>query len=225
MPSALTFTTAGDAVIAGRAIFQAAFQSGWSGRRAWVRGVILEHAWPPEAPLEKLHQLPHAPDGVYERSFQKPLLRAINLEQAGFRGRRLLIESTLVTPELVQRLAVPTPCRPLSIFRRLQNSPYPRIMDGFQDVLWMLQSDEATWEGSQLHMLNLLRWSSAGGDVEVVQASATHVVFAQAEAMRIGAVNAPAWRAGAAPDEHVHALWKRLSATLEVVCDRIPGAC
>lgn len=219
--AALTFETARDAVVAGRGIFQSAFWSGWSGRRMWLRGVIFEHDWPPDAPLEKLHQLPHAPDGVFERIFKKPLLRAINLEQAGFRGQRLLIEGTLLTPELEQELAVMTSGRPLTLFRTLQNSPYPELVDGFQDVLWMLEADPAAWGSSQLHMLNLLRWSSAGGDAEVVHASATHVVFAQAEAIRFGALNAPAWRAGGPTDKHVRQLWHRLTLTLARVHEGI----
>jgi hypothetical protein len=219
--AALTFETARDAVVAGRGIFQAAFRSGWSGRRIWLRGVILEHDWPPDAPLEKLHQLPLAPDGVSERIFKKPLLRAINLEQAGFRGQRLLIEGTLLTPELVEELAVTTSGRPLTLFRKLQNSPYPKLVDGFHDVLWMREADRAGWESAQLHMLNLLRWSSAGGDAEVVHASATHVVFAQAEAIRFGALSAPAWRAGGATDRHVRALWQRQALTLAAIHARM----
>ena len=85
----------------------------------------------------------------------------------------------------------------------------------------MLEADQAAWESPQLHMLNLLRWSSAGGDAEVIHASATHVVFAQAEAIRFGALNAPAWRAGGATDTHVRQLWHRLARTLGVMHARM----
>ena len=77
----------------------------------------------------------------------------------------------------------------------------------------MLVDDGEHWQRCLLHMLNLLRWSSEGGDAEIVQASATHLVFAQADAIRANMANAPAWR-GVATDAHVRAMWSRLGRAL-----------
>ena len=221
--AALTFTDARSAVVVGRAIFRTAFWSGWSSNRTWIRGLVSEHRWPPGAPLEKARPLRGAPVGVFERHFQRPLLNAINLEQSGFRGQRLLIEETLLSEELERSLATYVGGRPFAPFIKLDHSSYPRAVCDFKDVLWMLEGNDDEWRKSKLQMQNLLRWSSAGGDAELVQASATHLVFAQVDAIRFGLTNASAWR-GDKTDPHVRDLWSRLCHTLALAAQshRVP---
>lgn len=217
--AALTFRDVASAVIAGTAILCSAFDDGWSGDRVWLRGLISPHDWPLDSPLEKTKRLPGAPAGVFERHFYTPLLNAINLEQSGFRGQRLLIHQDLVTREVDEQLSIDVGGRSLSLFRRLKSSPYPRVTADYLDVLWMVTADPAHWSRRSLHMRNLLRWSSAGGDAEVVQASATLLVFAQAEAMRFGLLNALACR-GIGADRRLHALWAQLATALGVLEER-----
>ncbi len=220
--AALTFEKTIDAVSVGRTLFRAAFRRGDSRSRTWIRGAICPHDWPASAELEKTRQLPGAPPGVFERHFKTPLLEAINLEQAGFKGHRLLIAKSLLTPGIAAEMAVPVGGREYDIFRRLDHSDYPPALDDYVDVLWMVRSDSEAWGTSLLRMLNLLRWSSHGGDQELVHAAATHLVFAQADSIRFGLLDALAWPPNGRPD--VEALWTRLAELIALIPDRDASA-
>jgi hypothetical protein len=135
--ASLQFATIDDALLVGRAICLAAFQSGGRARRTWVRGVILEHGWPTSV-LAREFPLPNAPEGLYETRFSEHLLNAI-----------------------------PT-------------------CDGFRDVLWMVPEKIDEWPDWQVRMLDLLRWSARGGSAELEQAAATHLAFAEVEAILEG---------------------------------------
>lgn len=184
--AALQFATVDDALLVGRAIFLAAFKSGGRSRRSWVRGVILGHGEPTSA-LQEEHPLPNAPDGLFENRFSEHLLDAINVEQSGFKGQRLLIEASIATEAAARRLAVGVDGGKVAPFRRLGHSHYPTpICDGFRDVLWMVPLEPADWPGYRIRMLDLLRWSSEGGPAELEQAAATHLAFAEVDAILEG---------------------------------------
>jgi hypothetical protein len=184
--ASLQFATVDDALLVGRAIFLAAFESGGRMGRSWLRGVILEHGWPASV-LQRNHPLPNAPDGLFETRFSEHLLNAINVEQSGFKGQRLLIEGSIATEATGRRLAVKVGGGNLAPFRRLGHSHYPTpTCDGFRDVLWMLPDNPADWPNHRIRMLDLLRWSSGGGPAELEQAAATHLAFAEVDAILEG---------------------------------------
>jgi hypothetical protein len=180
------FASVDDALIVGSAVLNAAFTSGARTGRAWVRGVILEHGRPGEQ-LMTQHQLPHATAGLFETRFKEHLLNAVNVEQSGFKGQRLLIEGSLANETTGRRLAVPVEGGNLAPFRRLNHSHYPTpTCDGFRDVLWMLPAEPEDFAPKRIRMLDLLRWSTEGGPAELEQAAATHLVFAELEAILQG---------------------------------------
>lgn len=177
------FATVDDALLVGRAVCLAAFRAGGRGGRSWVRGVILEHGWPTSV-LQRQYPLPHAPNGLYETRFSEHLLNAINVEQSGFKGQRLLIEDTLATEATGRRLAIKVEGGNVAPFRRLKHSHYPTpTCDGFRDVLWMIPGNPADWPSRRIRMLDLLRWSAGGGPAELEQAAATHLAFAEVDAI------------------------------------------
>jgi len=180
--AALQFASATDAVAVGRALFGAAFARSARNRRLWIRGVVMRGSYP-GAPLQREEQLAGAPVGVFERHFTDSLLRAVNLEQSGFRGQRLLIDNDLVTPQLNQALGWGVGEGRLLPAHRLRYSSYPEGTENFSDVLWPVPGDIAVWRGSYTRLLDRLRWAAGGGDQESVQASATHLLFAEIDSI------------------------------------------
>lgn len=181
---ALQFLHAFEAIVVGRAILLNAFTRSNRARRIWLRGAVMKHGGP-KSRLDSIHAIDGCPDGIVDRQFREVLLNAVHVEQSGFRGQRLLVEGGL----LDDRLAVSTELvfskgRAFSPVRRLTYSGYPApVCDGFADVLWMVPAQLSAWENRKLRMLDLLRWSSKGGEEEMAQAAATHLVFAEADAM------------------------------------------
>jgi hypothetical protein len=130
--------------------------------------------------LQSEQQLEGAPTGVFERHFNGTLLRAINAEQSGFRGQRLLIEDPLITPHLTATLQVPVGEGAVLPAHRLRYSIAPL---GFHDVLWPMPEDPGQWPSFYRRLLDRLRWASDGGDFESLQASATHLLFAEIDSI------------------------------------------
>jgi hypothetical protein len=176
---ALQFRTTSDAVKVGRALFRAAFEKSTKSNRMWLRGVILK-AGAPGSELQHEGQLPGAPEGIFERHFADPVLSAINAEQAGFRGHRLLIESMLVTSQLHSEFGVAAPHGRINAASKLQFSVCP---SGFQDVLWPACENLSDWPHYQRKMLDRYRYAAAGGDSEWIHASATHLLFAELDSI------------------------------------------
>jgi hypothetical protein len=183
--AALQFATATDAVIVGRAIFRKTFARSARNRRLWIRGVVMSGSYP-DAALQREDQLAGAPAGVFERHFTDTLLRAVNVEQAGFRGQLLLIEEQLVTAQLENALSWQVGDGRLLPAHRLRYSQYPRGLDAYRDVLWPVADDIRRWPLSYTRLLDRLRWAADGGDAELVQASATHLLFAEIDAILHG---------------------------------------
>ena len=177
-----SFGTRTDAVTVGQAMMIEAFRRSSREQRVWI--AIMKRGGP-KSRLDTQIQLKGAPVGVFERQFKPALMEAIHVEQAGFRGQRLLIADDLIDDKLgAAHLRHRYNGADISPFCRLRYSRYPRpACDGFCDFLWMVPATLSLWDHRKLRMLDLLRWSCDGGDDEVSQAAATHLVFAEADAM------------------------------------------
>jgi len=185
--AALQFLHATDAVTAAQAMMTEAFRRSSREQRVWIRGAILRRGGP-KSRLDTQIQLKGAPVGVFERQFKEVLMEAIHVEQAGFRGQRLLIAGDLIDDKLeVAHVRRRYNGAAISPFCRLRYSRYPApVCDNFRDFLWMIPATLNAWDRRKGRMLDLLRWSGDGGDDEVTQAAATHLVFAEADAMLHG---------------------------------------
>jgi hypothetical protein len=186
--AALVCPTVSDAVTAGILIFKETFRrcgSLDSGReRHWIRGVIVELG---EAELEDTEALPGAAQRVEKRIFSDDLLEAINVEQSGFRGQRLLVAESLIDPVVEDRFRVPVMNE--QSLALLSNLEYSNGRSGFRDVLWMFPSNDPptdvdhSWQLMRRAMENRLRWAGEGGPGEFTQAAATQLVFAECNAI------------------------------------------
>jgi hypothetical protein len=185
--AALQFLHATDAVTVGQAMMLEAVRRSSREQRVWIRGAIMRRGGPTSR-LDTQVQLDGAPMGVFERQFKPVLMEAIHVEQAGFRGERLLIAEDLVDDKLEAAHARHRyDGTAISTFCRLRYSRYPEpVCDGFRDFLWMVPATLSAWDRRRGRMLDLLRWSGDGGDDEVAQAAATHLVFAEADAILHG---------------------------------------
>src|SRR4051794_11260730 len=105
--AALACREVSDAVALGLLVFKETFRRCGAldaGReRHWIRGVIVEMA---EAELESTQTLGGPASQVAKRVFSDDLLEAINIEQSGFRGQRLLVAESLIDPKVESRFAV-----------------------------------------------------------------------------------------------------------------------
>ncbi|HXB15669.1 MAG TPA: hypothetical protein VNV44_07965 [Solirubrobacteraceae bacterium] len=182
--AALQFRHPTDALTVGQAMMIEAFRRSSREQRVWIRGAIMKRGGP-RSRLDTEVQLEGAPAGVLERQFRPVLMEAIHVEQAGFRGHRLLISTDLIDDDLqAAHLRHRYSGADIAPFRRLRYSHYPSpVCDGFCDFLWMIPTTLSSWDRRKRRMLDLLRWSGDGGDDEVRQAAATHLVFAEADAM------------------------------------------
>lgn len=177
-----------DAVALGLVVFKETFRRCGAldaGReRHWIRGVIVEMA---EAELESTQTLAGPATQVAKRVFSDDLLEAINIEQSGFRGQRLLVAESLIDPNVESRFAVSLgDDRSLSLLTRLA---YSDALPGFRDALWMFPADQTpsnideSWRLMRRAMENRLRWAGEGGAGEFTQAAATQLVFAECNAI------------------------------------------
>lgn len=194
--AALQFASAADAVTVGKTILQECLRRSARNRRVWMRGVIMRGGGP-DAELTSEVPLDGCPDGIFERHFSDTLLRAVNAEQSGFRGQRLLIEGELVTPRLVESLGVSIGDGTLAPAHRLVYSVYPTGMEDFVDVLWPVSDDISAWPGTYRRLVDRLRWSARGGEHEISQSAATHLLFTEIDSI-IHALGGPSATPGAA---------------------------
>jgi hypothetical protein len=179
---ALLFGQPFTAIRAGRQIYRSAFALGKraSDERFWIRGVIAPAAFNARlrttAPLRK-------PFRHIEASQPGPsLLEALSIEQSGYKGMRLLIESSLVDDALRADLRIAMGRRSINPITRLKYSP---PVPNYLDVLWMIPdhlSGSGEWFQLAKRMNRRLRWSGQDA-MEFVQASATSLVFAECGAI------------------------------------------
>jgi hypothetical protein len=186
--AALIFREVTQAVEVGRLIFRDSFRRSGSpevgGERFWIRGVIRQMA---TTSLESTDALPGAASGVSKRIFSEDLMDAIHVEQSGYKGQRLLIQESLIDPDVSDAFKIPLGG---AVFHPLATLRYLPAVAGYRDVLWMFPPDggnetDEEWRLMKVAMQNRLRWSSAGSDEEFVQAAATQVLFAGCETVYV----------------------------------------
>jgi hypothetical protein len=168
---------------ASRRLYITAFLKSKRGadRRLWLRGAIEPLSSAGSLSGEK--PLSTALSRVRVRSYVGDLLDAIAVEKSGFKGMRLLLHSSLVTPELGTKYRIAVGKRFLMPFRELDNSSYPaRLVGNHQDYLWMASHEDDEWNGLQRTMASRLRWSARDSE-EFLQAAATQVVFHECAAI------------------------------------------
>lgn len=145
----------------------------------WIRGVIVPGD--EDTPLRSQRVLAEFAPTVIKYSYSKPLLAALTAEKSGYRGMRLLVESTLANAfhdsdgwvGLEKRL----------FLRKLKYSEYPAEGGAdFQDALWML-ADMPFNPTPLVQKMNLRLRIAAKDPEELAQAASTQVVFHEAHAI------------------------------------------
>jgi len=186
--AALIFHEVQQAVEVGRLIFRDSFRCSGSpevgGERFWIRGVIRQMA---TTSLESTDALPGVASGVSKRTFSEDLMDAIHVEQSGYKGQRLVIQESLVEPDVVDAFKIPIGG---AVFHPLATLRYIPAVAGYRDVLWMFPPSGGNetaeeWRLMKVAMQNRLRWASGGGDEEFLQAAATQVLFAGCETIYV----------------------------------------
>jgi hypothetical protein len=163
------------AVCIGVALYRAAFSVATSGRfaRPWLRGVIVPYSGNVTLKTEQ----PVGAANLRVTAFEGGLLDAVAVEKAGYKGMRLLIDSSLVNATLRGAHCLHLPDSTLlHVFKRLTNSPYPgRLSPGYDDIFWMASlADE--WQRLQWTMGRRLRFAAKDSE-EFLHAAATQLLF------------------------------------------------
>lgn len=140
-------------------------------RRMWLRGAIIGV----DEDVDVL-RVETERDGVAVTEYSAPLLEAIEIERAGFRGMRLMIARDLLTRPVKTEYRIPFAQRALIPFRRLNFSTYPLSIPDYDDVLWMATADEDQWDRRVRRMSSRMRYAARDTE-EIIQAAATQVVF------------------------------------------------
>jgi hypothetical protein len=180
--AALVFGATEDALAFIRELFTDAFAapSRAKDERLWMRGTVTAIQNP--GPLRHSAQLAgHGKVRVYR--LDGGLLDAIAVEKSGFKGMRIVVEESLLTPAVREHFHVQAGSRTLVPFKSLTNSVYPRrIAHVYEDFLWMARTEEAEWRKLKRSMSDRLRWSAQDGE-EFLQAASTQVVFNETAAI------------------------------------------
>jgi hypothetical protein len=185
--AALTTPDTKAAITVGRLIFRETFRRSGSletGReRIWIRGAIQEMA---ESNLEDTEALPAAASGISKRILSDDLLEAINVEQSGYKGQRLLVPESLIDRSVEEFFRIPV--GRTDFFFPLASLPRPDSKPGYRDVLWMFPNGKEEdiaeeWRLMLIAMANRLRWAGQGGDAEFLHAAATQLVFTECNAI------------------------------------------
>lgn len=181
--AAVVLPSIDSALAVGRTLFRAAFASMSADERTWLRGVII--GMPPTEPIEAVSGLAGSLTALIHRRFSDDLLRAIYVEQSGFRGHRLLVTESLIDEDLVAAQRIAVEGRTFHPLRRLDLSHAP---DGFRDLLWMYprSAEEGSWDDMRLAMRNRFRWAAGASEGEFIQAAATRLVFDECQAIVAG---------------------------------------
>jgi hypothetical protein len=171
--AALTFSSLLPALDAAKALYSAAFRR--KRGRVWLRGCIV--SLDGHDALRTSTTFSGKLDKIELNLYSKPLLEAIAVEKSGFKGMRLLVESSLINAEV--RATVKQPIGHLNFIPlcKLKAMHYPKRIDRlFVDYLWMASIDRDEFDDMRSIMAVRLR-GAAGDPEEFSQAAATQVVF------------------------------------------------
>ena len=174
---ALLFDKPSDAIDCGARLFRSAFVSRVqeSGERFWLRGVITDAG--NLTTIRTMSLLESTAGPVETGSYSPEVLDAIAAEKSGFKGMRLLVETSLLTPETKRATSLKIGDHFTARSRVLSLSTYPIPLVGrFCDVLWMATSDEAEWGALKALIARRVAHSARNTD-EFIHAAATDVVF------------------------------------------------
>jgi hypothetical protein len=148
--------------------------------RLWIRGAIVPAG---EGALRTERSAYGDAGNVKIFTYSREFFDAVSVEKSGFRGMRLLVRGSLLTPSARKTIAIPVGNRFLVPVKRLRHSTYPRgPAEDLQDFLWMASSEPADWERAQRRMSSRFR-DSTGDQEEFAQAAATQVLFHEATAI------------------------------------------
>jgi hypothetical protein len=176
---ALTYSNVQSALEVAQKMYLGAFEK--TNRRIWLRGCIVRRDGEDE--LRSATCFAGTLSKVQLMLYSKPLLEAISVEKAGYKGMRLLVSRGVITPAL--KAAVKQPMGHLNFIplTKLRNSTYPKkLEETFVDYLWMGTSNRECFD--ELNKIMAVRLRTAANDSEeFVQAAATQVVFHECAAI------------------------------------------
>ncbi|MEY3480256.1 MAG: hypothetical protein RIQ71_1031 [Verrucomicrobiota bacterium] len=181
--AALTFANVQSALDVGKKMFSAAFEQtkNEKSRRPWLRGCIV--ARDGDSPLRTASNFSGPISQVELMLYNPALLNAISVEKSGFKGMRLLVSKTLISPVLTKENKLSIGSLSFITLKKLRNSTYPkRIEGGFIDYLWMATEDAERLTAMERIMARRLR-ASAHDAEEFAQAAATQVLFHECAAI------------------------------------------
>lgn len=123
---ALVFEAANPAVSFATALLRAAFESHTVDplTRIWLRGVVLKME-APSAALAVPQRLSGRFNDVSVEKQSDDLMAAINIEQSGIKGARILVDTKLLTQDLKDANRTDAAGRSLMRLAALENSTYP----------------------------------------------------------------------------------------------------
>ncbi|MCP5489321.1 MAG: hypothetical protein H7A43_11820 [Verrucomicrobia bacterium] len=181
--AAITCSSVDVALDIGRRLYLATFQQTERNldNRYWLRGVIAPLT--SDRPLRTETHFAASISQVDIVIYDQELLDAIQVEKSGIKGMRLLVDRTLVTPELNRQLAITVGTFKFIPIKRLRNSSYPgKVADGYLDYFWMASGNEDTSTRFDRLMALRLRHASKKSE-EFAQAAATQVLFHECAAI------------------------------------------
>jgi hypothetical protein len=161
----------------GRRAYLWAFKKGHGlkAERMWLRGAVVPY--PNDEPFRRDRTATPPSDQLRVYTYSEPLFDAISVEKSGFKGMRLLVRDSLITPSVRADLRITHGNVYIVPIKRLCHSPYPHGQTSdIQDYLWMATLDEEEESDLNLRMARRLRSSAADGE-EFLQAAATQLVF------------------------------------------------
>ncbi len=181
--AALTCSCVEVALDIGKRLYLATFEQTARNldNRFWLRGAIVPRT--SDRPLRNGTRFGAAISQVEIVLYDQELLDAIQVEKSGIKGMRLVVDKTLVTPEIDRKLAIHVGALNFIPIKRLHNSGYPgKVADGYLDYFWMASGNED--ESTRLDRLMALRLRHAAKDAEeFAQAAATQVLFHECAAI------------------------------------------
>jgi hypothetical protein len=181
--AAITCKDARTALEIGKRMYRMAFNQTRTNlnRHYWLRGVIVPRF--SDSPLRKAGNFAPPLGHVELTHYEPELFDAIAIEKSGIKGMRLLIDKSLITPQIVKEYRIAIGSLSFIPFKTLRSSYYPpHLKDTHLDFLWMQSGDVDERKQFERTMASRLR-IAAPDQEEFLQAAATQVMFFESAAM------------------------------------------